>query len=542
MRIDPASAARELIRRASLTQRPMTFREFAESPTYCGLTPSPLMGAIMSGSEGEPTGLSDSECAEFFGSRPTPKKPRTVAVRAGGRAGKTSRLLAPKALHAAWTVPLPTLAHGEEAVALLVAPDMKLGKQCLSFVSGYVDQSPILSSARVKDDTAETITLRRPDGRIVRVEVLAATRGGRAVRARTLVFAGLDEAAFFFAEGTGVVNDQDVYNAVAQRVVPGGQVWIVSTPWLASVGVLEKTIEAEWGRHQSALVCSAGTRALNPSWDPTGEIERDLRERDPEAARREIDGKPIASGVSTFFDPRTIDAAVDKELLIPRKPVPGERIAAGADLGFSSDHSALAVTHDDSVKIRVGELLELTPTDAPLKPSFVIRAFAKALRDRHAGLDCVVADGHYRETMNEHLAEFGLAYKAAPLDVASTYLAVRAKFREGRVSIPMHHKLIAQLKLVQWRANSGGSISIILPKSPLHGHCDLTSALVLAVWELGGIDAPAEKTPEQHVRFLREQEHVRHWDPAHVEDSEERGALERIEQQAGDRREWWERQ
>jgi hypothetical protein len=81
------------------------------------------------------------------------------------------------------------------------------------------------------------------------------------VRGRTLVFAGLDEACFFFDETTGVVNDADLYRAVLQRVVSGGQVWIVSTPWLADTGLLETTIAKNWGSHEHALADIFDSRA-----------------------------------------------------------------------------------------------------------------------------------------------------------------------------------------------------------------------------------------------------------------------------------------
>lgn len=147
-----------------------THRTFAESPHWCGLTLSPLVGAIMDAAEGRPVDLDDAACIKHFGcSRaelPTVAR-RLVAVRAGGRGGKSSRLLATKALHAALTVPLPTLAPGERAVALIIAPDLTLARQVLGFCSGYVAASPRLAAMVIRE-TTEEIELRRPDGLPVR--------------------------------------------------------------------------------------------------------------------------------------------------------------------------------------------------------------------------------------------------------------------------------------------------------------------------------------------------------------------------------------
>ena len=125
----------------------MSFRSFCESPAYCGLELSPLIAAVCDASDGiVPTTIDDAESVEHFGCPldDLPRAPkRTVAIRAGGRGGKTSRLLAPKSLHAAWTAPLPTLRRGEVASSLLIAPDLKLARQALSFAVGYVDGNPL---------------------------------------------------------------------------------------------------------------------------------------------------------------------------------------------------------------------------------------------------------------------------------------------------------------------------------------------------------------------------------------------------------------
>lgn len=506
------------------------FRAFATSKQFCGLDYSPLMSAIADASAGrEVTTIDDAMCEKHFGCKldALPRRQRrTIAVRAGGRGGKSSRLLAVKALHAAWTVPLPTLNPGEPATSLIVAPDMKLARHTLSFVAGYVDASPVLRKALVKDPTADMVTLRRPDGKVVHIEVLAASRGGRATRARTLVFVGMDEASFFYAEGTGVVNDAEIFSAVAMRVVPGGQVWVVSTPWLADTGLLEKSIKKEWGVHEHALVVTAGTRALNPTWDPDGSIEKAERERDPDAAKREIDGEPLTGGAFTFFDPQTVDAAVDATLLLPRRAQPREEVSAGGDFGFRSDAAAVVISHRTWIRVPdidpvtemvrisargvpltkplnvflVADLLELTPKDVPLKPSHVVAQFAERIKT-HAGLEYLVADGHYRESVSEHLAEHGLGFVLAPAGaegVAKAFMRARHLFREGRIRLPDHARLIAQLKSIKWQALPGGGISIIKPRVSARAdrggsHCDLADAFVLSLWELSAteVDEPA---------------------------------------------------
>lgn len=480
-----------------MSTKPQTFRAFATSKRYCGVELSPLMGAIMDAADGiAPTTIDDATAREHFGCaiRDLPRVARrTVGARSGGRSGKTSRLLAPKALHAAWTVPLPTLRRGEVASALLVAPDLKLARQALSFAVGYVDDSPILRSALLEEPTKDTIELRRPDGKRVRIEVLAASRGGRGVRGRTLVFAGLDEAAFFFDEATGVVNDSDIFRAVLQRVVPGGQVWIASTPWLEDVGLLEAIIAKNFGTHGNALVCTSGTRAMNPTWDPTGEIEQDLREQDPDAAAREIDGQPMTGGAGVFFDPSAIKACVDVELRLPVAPPPGVRTTFGSDLGFSSDSSANVGVAKRDGKFVVLVVEELRPKKgAPLRPKAVIDSFAATIK-AYRSLE-FTADAHYRESAREHLEPHGIRFVDAPAgrDAKNeSFLLARKLIHEGRVRIPNHPRLLAQLRTVVSRPMPGGGLQIGAPRR-FGAHADIASAFVLALWRAhrGGGRAP----------------------------------------------------
>jgi hypothetical protein len=502
------------------------YLEFCESPAFCGLELTPVMRAIALASEGRTVSLPDT--AKFFGcpASKLPDKPRlTVAVRAGGRGGKSSRLVATKALHAAWTVALPTLAAGEFASSLIVAPDMNLGRQTLSFVKGYIDESPVLSGALIRTPRTDDVEIVRPDGKPVRIQILPASAKGAATRGRVLVFCGMDEAAFFRTGDDRSVTDTDIYRAVRQRIAPGAQVWIVSTPWLAHSGLLEKTMDTEWGRHENALCVTAGTRDLNPTWDPDGNIERGMRANDPDGARVEIDGLPLPGSASAFFDPAAMDACIDSRLTLPRVPQPGDRVSAAADMGFQRDYSALAVVHHVGDTILTADLLELRPEpDKPLKPSVVVRTFADRVQ-QHSGVRYLVADAHYRESVREVLGESGLGVKDAPAGasgVAEVYVRARALLREGRVRIPEHPRLLSQLRAIQWRPNVGGTISILKPRGQ-GGHCDLADAWALALWEAGGFEiekpkAPAERAWKAH--WDPEQEGLDPWEKQDMEDAE----------------------
>jgi len=478
-------------------------RTFAESPHWCGLSLSPLVGAIMDAAEGRPvTTIDDAACVKHFGC-PRAELPavarRLVAVRAGGRGGKSSRLLATKALHAALTVPLPTLAPGERAVALIIAPDLTLARQVLGFCSGYVAASPRLSAMVIRE-TTEEIELRRPDGLPVLIRVRAASRGGKGGRGFVLTFAGLDEAAFFRDESSGVVNDTEIYRAVAQRLAPGGQCWIVSTPWVEGQGLLEETLAANHGVHEHALCATAPTQALNPTWDPDGTIEAALRASDPDNADREILAIPLVAGSALFFDRVSLDAATDERRPLDLPPRVGTVYGAAGDMAFRRNSSALAITartgDGDAARYELAFLDEIRPEKgSPLKPSGVCMTFAGAL-SRYAVHD-VHTDSHEREDVSDGMAPHSISVLPLPAGQggkAEQYLLTRRLLREGRLTIPKHPRLRAQLGAITARPAPGGGLVITSPQTADGAHGDLVSALVGSVWAASRRSSDADES------------------------------------------------
>jgi hypothetical protein len=207
--------------------------------------------------------------------------------------------------------------------------------------------------------------------------------------------------------------------------------------------------------------------------------------RDHDNAAREFFCDTSVGGGSGFFDAAAIANAIDETPL----PLPVDRrlpTAAAADFAFRSDSSALVVARYDGRFYGVANLLELRPERGkPLAPSHVVARFAEVTKSY--GLDHVIADGHYRESIHEHLLTHGLEIIDAPAGLngkIETYSRARAVLHEGRAKLPNDPRFLAQLRAVTSRPMPGGGLSIVSPRRAGGGHGDLVSAWVLAVHRL----------------------------------------------------------
>ncbi len=187
-------------------------------------------------------------------------------------------------------------------------------------------------------------------------------------------------------------------------------------------------------------------------------------------------------------------------------PQPGDVVTAGMDAGFRSDSSALVIVHTRNSIRYVAEILELRPEKGvPLKPSETVAKFAARLKAHGAGW--VMADGHYQESITEHLVSAGLVYVPAPNKPVDAYMKSRALFRQGVVRLPNHARLLQQIHEVQGRPLPGGGMSVVHPRWKAGGHGDLCAALVLALFATGGEEVPFAKTTtwEEDERAKRRQ-------------------------------------
>jgi hypothetical protein len=530
---------------------PPPFREFCEREL--GLELSPILASVMDAADGLPvTTIDDDTAMRIFGCQRDAlprRRHRVLALLAGGRGGKTSRFAAPLAIYSAKYVPTPTLRRGEYARALAMAPDKDLARQIIDYCRGYIAESRQLCSMLAdppplddrdeidesKIGALERIALRRPNGQLVEIAVKAAGRGGVGARSRTLVCALLDEASFFRAKGTGVINDQEIYRAAIQRVVPAGRLLLSSTAWVENQGVLEEKIRDNWGKHDSALVARAGTRDLNPTWDPDGSIEADMRKTDPENAAREIDTQSMAAGAETFYP----EDAITKTFVRAAESLEPDRAfrhGASVDMGYRKNSSAISIAREERGLIRLAFRLELRPERGlSLKPSVVTREFAfwcmrygapAMLGDRHsvdatieelgkleralrspkeadaeqrAWVERVLADPYARTAKVPTYIEWPSKENADP-DIrtahhnnADAHTEMRRRMQEGLVELPADDRMKKQCRETRKKPGEAGHVQIVLPKDGL-AHGDLWGSVVIVCTELS-LQAPPPPPP-----------------------------------------------
>jgi hypothetical protein len=333
--------------RSQVRARPLSFVEFV-TRLGVSLTPAQMTVALVAFDGIQPKHLPPEYrkiARKLFGdvdSIPASVLAIVVAV-VGARSGKSYILGGLRLLHLAWTIALNTLAPGEVATGLIVAPDLRLARQCLRFVIGALENSNLTPD--IVGQAGDSVTIRRPDGRTVVIECLPATRGGSAVRGRSLVGAVLDECAFF-RDSESVVNDVEVFTAVTPRILPGGQTILASTPW-ASVGLLHDLFRQNWGHPVNALAIHAPT-SLMRDYDPAvmAIIERE-RSRDPQNAKREYDAE-FTDLESTLIPAADVLAATDDVKERPYRV--GLYYGCTVDVGLRNDSTAILLFHVEARK------------------------------------------------------------------------------------------------------------------------------------------------------------------------------------------------
>jgi hypothetical protein len=415
----------------------------------------------------------------FGGVERIPPEARRVVVGLFGRdSGKTS-------MTAEWAVHRLLVADakvgpGEVPTGIVVAPDLKTARLTVRMAIAHVRATP--RAGTLVAESKDGFTLRRADGAEVTLEAFAASRGGYTTRGRPILFAVLDESAFHFSGDGYSRTDDDIFKAILPRLMKGGIVVLITTPW-GEDSLVHRLFAANFGNPTTALVAKASTLVMRDNAPDVVELVNAELARDEQNAKREFFCEFLAGGSSAFFDAAQIERVTQKErpevLTLDR----GAHAFGAIDTGFRKDSSTIAIVHvlADGTMV-VAELAEMRPSaGAPLTPMGVAQMFADVAR-RH-GVSVLMSDGFYVESIKENLVPAKIQIVDAPPNQSGkvkVYMAARAALNEARLLLPPHPRLLGQLRSITSRPTSGGGLEINAPRRG--GHGDLASALVLAVY------------------------------------------------------------
>ena len=434
-------------------------------------------------------------------------RPESVCVVAGVRGGKTT-IAACALVACALECDLSSLRKGETAYGVIVAPTLDAADKTFEDLAHLVTSTPLAKrvirtrgGATEDEDGAplaaptanRRIKIRRDDGRHVVLRVVAASKGGLTSRSRWLVGCVLEEAAYFGSEGAGAaVSAEDQYAAVADRIVPGGQCWLISSPG-APEGLLYET----WRRvPEGWAVVHAPTRALNPSY-PQERVDKAMR-RDADRARREL-GAEFLDGDTALIPGEWIERAT-----VPAAP-PGitVRRVAAMDPATRGNGWTLVVTERTLTGVACVAAREWRGSKAdPLSPSVTLASIATELK--RWGLYTVLTDRHHVDSLRDLARPYGLSLSERSTSSAQGYeqaTRVRSLLGDRTLTLVDVPELARDMRSVRRVLTRHGS-SLLLPHTPDGRHADYWPSLSLAVWEMRNAapPVPVEADEEEHGR------------------------------------------
>lgn len=452
----------------------MKFTEFCFKILKLSLTRGQFALARVAFDGGNPESTLEHE---FFGDAVSiPEGARSTIILRCGRGSGKSLLAAARVIYSLVYGDVSKVGPGDEPCGIVIAPTRDLAKIAFNAGSALI-RGNSLTRKMIVSDTADSITLKRPDGSKVVFRVVAKSAKGTATRGRSFVAVLFDESEFLPANGEAAVLDSDLVSAVRPRMLPGAQLILASTPWPAKSFTAD-TFDSNFGKPTVAIAARATTLQMRDFPAHLVKVRDEEIARDPNNALREFDCI-ITDAQGCFFEASNIDRAVSQVVRITRT-----KASVAIDLAFKSDSSAFVAVERQGDKLVVVDTIMRSPkANKPLIPSEVIGEFAHkaaSFKVKH-----IMSDSHYIETAREHAGKQGIELILGPVSAGErerSFVYVRELLREGKLLIPENPGLISQLKSVLCAAKPGGGLAIMLPRRAGSGHADLVSALILACW------------------------------------------------------------
>jgi hypothetical protein len=389
-----------------------------------------------------------------------------VIYRVGRRGGKSTTMCRVIVAETAFGEHSPS--DGTVLTYMIVAQDRREAKKQIVTCRDILRAIGVAHAPK-----AETITLPAL-GR----EIAVYTASVRGVSGPTAIGALCDEVAKW-TDDEGANPGAEVLRSLKPTMLTqhNAKLWLISSPWSVT--------DPHHDLFAASLTGAASTRP--PFWAPTwvanpSETEERTHQLESHELywRCEYYAVPVPSGDYTFFAADAIDEAQRLEVTHDDDAA----VAAGADLAFRRNSSALVIGDVSERGIRVLYDREWVPGERSLRPGEVLTDMVAALHEH--GCETVCADLHYVETLREHLDVVDVELVEFPTTSHGKHAAYRraqALLAHGKIALAgASTRLIEQLRQTRMRPTSTG---VQIDNPDVRGaHGDMVSAFVAAVLNL----------------------------------------------------------
>lgn len=447
-------------------------------------TATPIQRAICRVLDGRPLGplAFDPVVLRAFGGVAPTVRPNEYFQFSGVRVGKTL-IASMLALHWSQTCDVSPLRYGEVPRIPLVSITRDLAKVAYDHLRGTLESQPALKSLMLEAPTDESIIVRHPTGRPIEIMITAGSRAGASVSARWLAGAIFDEFPKMSGEGDAVVNWDHMRGEAKLRILKGGQIANLGSPWAPFGPAYDIYVERFGKPDADAVVVKAPAYDVNPFyWTPEKIAEA---KREPAIYITNVEAE-FASREEALFATAEIERAsrgtADRPGPLELAADPRATYVAAIDPATRGNGWCLVVaTREGRVKKIVMARQWIGTALEPLSPRKVMQELAAALapyRVSHLYSDQVLADA-----LRDYARDTGLNFVPVTMtgaEQAAKWIAIKMRLAESEVELSPHPMLKADLQRLRKRVTQSG-VTIDLPKTSDGRHCDFAPPTLLVL-------------------------------------------------------------
>ena len=411
-------------------------------------------------------------------------KPREVVICAGIRGGK-SMLAAATAWQRCLECDLSWWTPKEAPPVFPILSVRKANAQAVyQHVRGLATHTPLRQYV-VGEPGAESLVIKHPEtGCHITLSVKAGSRAASSLASFWLVGAIFDEAFKMTGREESVLNLEDAQVEVRERIIPGGQIIYVGSPWRPE-GPAYRMVRDYFGQPTlDRLVIRATGPMLNPKhWNAkrVARLEESQDAQDREIYRTSVLGEFLEAD-EALISLEEIDA-VTRVSPLEQPPIDGVEYVAAMDPAARKNAWTLVIAGRwEPHRVGIAVAREWVPTGkSRLDPGKVMAEIAELCARYNLGR--IMTDRWSVDAMRVIAAQHGLTLAEMSdqgIRRFHDYDRIRVMIQKRDVELPALETLQRDLMRLVKRATAD-AVKIYLPETSDGRHCDFAPPLAMVL-------------------------------------------------------------